>query len=755
MKDFFVMLRRHLVPTAIGAAGLLAFSLLVIRSFSDWNFPSEGVALDYINYFWGENFRFFKLPHFEWHSDSFLYPYGCDVTFIFWSFEMNIFGALFNKLFGDGPWGQCYYLLSLAITYFGIYALLAKRKGRAIATLFAFALTFCNYASICKFPGHFTHCIVHWPIISIFFDVVTIDKFWNGERFSARFVLSRALVLLLCFGCELGYVAGFACFSFFLTCAYLFCAAVIKGRSLLSAIKSFVREAGEFARSMIKSKTCIVLLALLLLVAWVYLPVIMQIVLNTPPQSSVPLWRTNPLRVFLPIIPGLNPATTYKTAGIMGQDVVDTIYAWSAGWSALLVLWIGVAAGTRENSKKWILFLIMIYLVMFMPWVPVAKCFPAFKCVRIPERFSLFLLPCMMIPFYYSSKQILCWLISNRKMAFVFLVPAFALWVLEITTAYKNTFIWVDAWPLTDFPADYKAAERTVKDLPGEALFFMPFSAHGGDGGGLTDFHHLSSHQMQFAARCGKKMNGVYLGRMPEELYLRDFSSMCWRGYFGPDVWSKTQWDNLETFFRNSDFCAAVVATSIFSPAQREDIVAHLGAPVAKFSLVNDMYEVFPVPDRLRGKKNLSAICEIFNYGSIETSPRFFYERGFPVQLLAGFGMIEPWGVWTVAKSCEMRFVVPRSDSPVRVVFNATAFVTVKTAEAYCGERKLADWVVSVPPMTPADYAVELPPELTGKAVDLRIELHDAARPRDLGMGNDARMLGMGFVSIRREEGDK
>ena len=755
MTSIVNIIRRHFLALAVGIIGLCAFSYLVIRSFSDWNFFEESVAFDFINYFWGENFRFFRIPHFDWHSDYLLYPYGCDVTFIFWGFEMNIFGALFKWMFGSGPWGQCYYLYSLCITYLGVYLLLVNRRGRVCATLFAFTLTFCNYAAICKFPMHFTLCIVHWPILSVLFDVVTIEKFWNGERFSVRFVLIRALVLLLCLGLELGYIAGFACFSFAFTCVYMFCMEVARKRSIGAVKKELMAEVCRTLRSLGESPWNIVLVCLIVIVSWVYLPIIFQILTNAPTQSQQPTtWGTNPLRIFLPIFPGWNAATTLsQPTSMMGRAVHGTIYAWSAGWSALLVFWIGIVIGGKKNVKKWFPFVFVLFLFIAMRWIPIVSWIPMFKYARIPERFSPYLLVTLMIPLYYSFGEIRSWLVSIRKAWWAILMPVLIVWVLETSTAYTGTFLWADSYPLSKFSDDYIAAERKVRELPGEALFFMPFSAHGGDGRGLTDYHYLTAHQMQFAARCGKKMNGIYLGRMAEDVYLKDFSCMNWRSYFGHNPWSKAQWDNLEEFFRNSDFCAVVIETKILTPEQRDDIVAHLGASIAKFAIFDNVYEVIPMPKNLRGSKDVSKISShIFNYGEISSTPFFFKDFKSSVQFVSGFATVEPWGIWSDEKTVQMRFAVPKRETPVRVIINAQAFLGMKTADVYCEERKLAEWKMTVAPMTPSDYAVEIPPELTGAAVTLRIEQHDAVRPCDIGFSDDSRTLGLGFISIRMDE---
>ena len=62
---------------------------------------------------------------------------------------------------------------------------------------------------------------------------------------------------------------------------------------------------------------------------------------------------------------------------------------------------------------------------------------------------------------------------------------------------------------------------------------------------------------------------------------------------------------------------------------------------------------------------------------------------------------------------------------------------------------------MEVPPMTPADYVVDIPPEMSGKPILLSFHWHDAARPCDLGMSADGQELGLGFISMRLSGGEK
>ena len=150
-KTLHEIFRRHGVTIGVGLAALVAFSWHVIGSFSDFYNCQECVSAEWIKFFFWKNFAFCRLPHFaQWHTDYMLYPYGVDSTFLFWSFEGNALQWLSRMLTGRFFPDQCYYVLSLAITYVGTYFLVGSRKGRFWGVVFAFVLTFCLF----RIMGH-------------------------------------------------------------------------------------------------------------------------------------------------------------------------------------------------------------------------------------------------------------------------------------------------------------------------------------------------------------------------------------------------------------------------------------------------------------------------------------------------------------------------------------------------------------------------------------------------------------------------
>ena len=601
MKNFA---KRHLAACIIGCAGVAFFSWYVIGNFTSYYFNAEGVQWDALCAMFRSNYHFLPVPHLDLSGDCLLYPYGIDITFVPWWFGHH-YSQLFCRLLTGGLYPtQWFYVYSLLVTFFGVYALVCRRKGPFWGCFFAFALTFCNYAAICKFPGHNQLCHVHWLAISFVLDLILVEKFWNRERFSAQFFQCRVLVWCLCLGMELGYVAGLALTVSLFSLAYTGIVLLLRERSA-SGCWRFVKEAlHDFFETYRASLFCNVVLTLLVLAAaWLFLPLAVQISMHASVMTEkTQIWRTHPFRLFLPIFPGLNPATV-PNQGRFAE--VDTVYAWNAGWFFLLVFILALLKGWLKGLKRSFPFVLLFALFLLFYHFPVLSCLPMLKCSRIAERFSPGVILFLIAPLYFCVSRFsasACRTFVRQKWESLLLLGG--LFALEFVTAYASALPWARDLPLVDFPKDYCAAVEKVSKMPGEAIFFLPFSAHGGNGKGMGRYHLLTAHQMQFAAKCGKKLNGCYLGRMLPELYLKEFDRFDWPSYLESDhAWPKQKWQAFETFLANSDFCALIVARNQLPEAIVSDVMAHLGAPACEFKIFSETYAVIPVPAHLRGRK--------------------------------------------------------------------------------------------------------------------------------------------------------
>jgi hypothetical protein len=249
-----------------------------------------------------------------------------------WTFEHDYLAGLLYKFVGIGPWEQIYMLFSLFLTATVTYHVLKSfghyetfRSG-----VVAMLITFCNYAAICKYPGHFTLTIVHWAVISIILDFLTIKIFFEENKFSASFILSRIAVLFLCLGLELGYIAGMAFSSLTVTAIFLLICLIIQKRSFRKIFdwckETICYAIRDFRFNLLNSGLLVVIVAAFLF----YLPLVMQIFLISR-HSTVEqyMMQTASLkRIFWPIFPFFNPAMFNVHCSIDPvKGMADTIYA--------------------------------------------------------------------------------------------------------------------------------------------------------------------------------------------------------------------------------------------------------------------------------------------------------------------------------------------------------------------------------------------------------------------------------------------
>lgn len=748
-------MKRHLFACIIGIIGVLAFSFYIIGNFTSYYYAAESVQLDAINAFFRNSWQFLPVPHLNLVSDWFLYPYGIDLTFMPYYWENNYMQMLWHLVTGRMFPNQWYYIYSLLITYFGVYALVSRRKGVVWGCFFAFVMTFCNYAAICKFPGHDPLCAVHWLAVSFVLDLILVEKIWNHERFSAQFIQCRVLVWLLGLGMGLGYVVGMIFTISLFSIVYVGIILCLRERSIVGCWRFAMRSLMDFRDTYRASLVINALLTvLILMVSWLFLPLTVQIFLHASSLSEkTQIWQTHLLRLVIPILPGLNPATVPNQGAFA---YVDTIYAWNAGWFFPIVFILSLLKGGWRGAQRSLPFILLFVLFLLFYHFPVLSYLPMFKCSRIPERFSPGLIMFLLVPLFLGAKQVS---VANSK-SFIkqkweLLVLLGGLFVTEFITAYSSTFIWAkELYPLGAFPPEYLAAVDKITKMPGEGLFFMPFSACGGDGKGMTCYHWLTAHQMQFAALCGKKMNGVYLGRMFPELYLKDFNRFGWQDYVESDHgWSSRRWKAFESFLVNSDFCAIVLAKDCISKTLYADLEAHFGTPTCEFKIFKNIYAVMPVPSHLRGRKNRQAICKFQTPvencvpGDVMT---FATERD-RIALEDGFSQREPWGVWS-GDRCKIRMSLPTGDRCF-LKFKVLPFVKMTSTEVLYGNTRLAEWKLRG--LNEAEFWLDCSDLPRHEDIELVFANHDAARPCDHDKNNaDTRRLGLGFESVEVIVGD-
>jgi hypothetical protein len=119
-----------------------------------------------------------------------------------------------------------------------------------------------------------------------------------------------------------------------------------------------------------------------------------------------------------------------------------------------------------------------------------------------------------------------------------------------------------------------------------------------------------------------------------------------------------------------------------------------------------------------------------------------------------GWSRAEESFTWTDGHSAEIRFDVNPGTSPLRLIAHLNPLrygrITRQKVRVSINGRFCCDWNVA----TKKDYSCDIPTNLTDNVKDFRIrfDLPNAARPLDLGISRDSRLLGVQFYSLTFNE---
>jgi hypothetical protein len=118
-----------------------------------------------------------------------------------------------------------------------------------------------------------------------------------------------------------------------------------------------------------------------------------------------------------------------------------------------------------------------------------------------------------------------------------------------------------------------------------------------------------------------------------------------------------------------------------------------------------------------------------------------------------GFAKPEPWGTWTDGPEAVLTLPVAPDARELFLLANVNAFVDPKnphrTVRLLVDGRELETWTFS-PGRIGGTRTVRIPAEaLAGRTtVPLTVRIDDPASPRQLGLSQDERVLGLGFARI-------
>ncbi|HVN76145.1 MAG TPA: hypothetical protein VMT19_07515 [Thermoanaerobaculaceae bacterium] len=585
-------LRQVLVVVMATAVVLAVFAVKVVQDFRG---PMLGHGdldqwLHQADYF-AHNFSLRPWPHLDLDNDQLFFPYGGCNVFMPWTFEMDIWTALQNAVFGLGPWLQTYFLFSILVTAVGAFVLLVRECSALRAALLAAALAFANYYAIGKFPGHVNIACAHWAVLGILADGIIVRRACSGRRWSARLVGVRAALLTLSLGLDLGYLAGVSLTSLLVSAAFLAARALVLERAQASGLRARASAMlGELRASFEAHRGQVVALAAVAALAGaLYGPLALEVRAATARFDfrGVPMgaWWANPLRMLMPVLPFFNPVRNEWAF----QDSHEGLFAASPGAFFVLAALFGLlAAGRRRLTTVPALILLAAFLSFHgndRPWLRVL---PWFTFARVSGRFSS-AYPALLVVVGLAVPDG----VFRRRAGRIAAALGVALLATEAATAYSVAF----TRPRRLWTPDSKflAMMARIRSTPGAAVLDWPFCIAGGNGvgtGELGRFYGLQAGISSLQVFHGKKIVSTYFGRLhPDQL--RPYEAAGWPHMFLPDDrdcgrarkqrrdFLPWEWAFLEEFVKANDFAGIVLYTDILPPATVAGFHARFGQPVA------------------------------------------------------------------------------------------------------------------------------------------------------------------------------
>ncbi|MGD1852552.1 MAG: hypothetical protein ACFCBU_18880 [Cyanophyceae cyanobacterium] len=294
------------------------------------------------------------------------------------------------------------------------------------------------------------------------------------------------------------------------------------------------------------------------------------------------VWFSNPLRLLLPILPGLNPTTLPE----LFPAAIEAPWDGVTGWFVLAI----AATGFWQSRRHWRIYLpfaIMLALILtYHPQeFPTLKLFPWSKFNRVGGRVTL-LLP-IFASLFALGIQAQRWVKPKLFAAILLLIGG-----MELTTAY--------GLKLGDRPSPIPAQTQNyfavVREASGEAILDWPVCAIGGNGiGGINGLCPYASTDpaIPWLSRFHrKKVMGQYFGRLhPSQIepYLQLGLHRLMQPNH-PDIYRATQeqrcfkpgeWDFFEKLYRSQDFAGLQLHRDRLPEPCYQKFIERFGKPTA------------------------------------------------------------------------------------------------------------------------------------------------------------------------------
>jgi hypothetical protein len=751
--------RRHLPFVVLGLVLAVLFAHLVIQDLSHSLIATGDVNLwSYQGYYVATNLRLLPVPHLDLDNDVSFYPYGTSQVFQPWGFERELFWAACYALLGHGPWLQLYFLLSTLITLFGCYVLLVREHGRLAAGAVGLLVAFANYGAIWRFPGQINMACLHWAVLGLVADYLLARRLWLGERWTTRLLLARGALLVLALGLDLGYVAGISLTSFALTITWatlvFYARRRPRPRELAAIVKSWRSQLAAGWRD--AAESCAALVALAAVAAFFFVPLAAQSALAARAFDFSDFidhaWWAHPLRLFIPVLPWLNPLQFPTLRG----DSPEGAFVTSPGWFFLLIGVLGAVLGRRRwGAYVPLLVLMLLFLTYHGHHVPYLRMFPWFGFIRVGGRFSV-VFPTILALIGLAIPATFWRARAGRVAA----VLAGLLLAVEVTTAYR--FALAMPKPYVRPGPSFAGLMATIAATPGEAVLEWPFCVAAGNGlgtGELCLYYHQQSGLFAFRQFHHKKVVGQYFGRLHRS-QLTPFRQAGWPQMFFPDVdhpmlatrqrrdFLPGEWRFLADFYRLNDFCGLLIYPDLLAPETVRTIHEFAGPPVAETTYPGvGRMQFIPKSaawrsgvDPARGRAvrllpdDLVVALDLDLTG--HAADRF---------LTSGWGGPDGRFRWTEARAATVEFASDRI-APLLVELTMSSFRAQRIRVALNG-HPLGEVASDGGPLR--DHTWTAPTEIVAHSNRLTLELPDACTPASVGAGNDIRLLGASVSRIR------
>jgi hypothetical protein len=760
-------------------AGVM-FAAAVIQNFHAPLLGNTDESLhSYQGYYFLTHLRLWPFLKLDLFNDALLFPYGNDQVFQPWVIERDLFSALCLKWFGHGPWVQAHYLIGLEISAIGLFLLLRREHSPLRAAFAGLAITFCNFYPIAKFPGHANISAMHWTALGLAADCLLARRFARGEPIPARLAALRGVLLLLTLGQDMGYVAGLSLTSFVVTVLWIVFLAWRSGR--LAPCFDRARLRGAIGKMGAEFRAHPAQTALLALGgawgAFLYFPLALQVALHTRKfpvgQLQADQWWqwASPWRIFIPILPGVEPVSSPGNYEILAKffgDMPEGFFAFSPGLFFVLFGGLGVFMAIRRRTIAGLMPLIVCWLLVLAyhpDSFPVLRIFPWFSFVRVSAKLggihcvALTLMGIGGIPagFFYRRRRFSLWIGGGLA----------ALLISETATAYRLNLTRPKALLVPD--AGFCHFMQTIRSAKGSAVLEWPFCIASGNGFGTRKMGLYYTRECSLFALSqfhGKKVMSGYFGRLHPKQY-ESFVKIGWPNLFFPDDpeprlaqrqtrdFLPYEWEFFERFFQLNDFCGLLLCPDLLPRETVSQMHARFGPPLAETHYGKaGRLEFIPRPAAWRGMvdpkagKSLALAAPLrFPVTRIDLTD----DASAMKYLRDGWSGAESKGRYSDAKAAALVFhldAVP--DRALTVDFFAKTYKRQAFSISLNG-RSVQGWEHDG--MSTRAFHAELPPALLRAGANrLVFHLPKAHSPASEGENDDIRQLGlrMTWLEIRQ-----